>query len=241
MWTHIWMSFTSHTFTSLHLVHTLNQDFLKQRLWLGFLLVREFPHSGNPHMPRLPNLDFSGFPNSADSRFHGLAGSWLRVFTGSRPQELRRFKASDLHRFATLELRRFKASDLRKFATLELRRFQIPDLRKFATSGLRRFKIPENSFHEFHYTRRFEGDRFSWIPQQQSCNFFSIVPSIVKKRESGSSQLSLSPFILVGSTRPAAKKLKNLYLFAKNFSYHFHTFHRSRQRTQLWFGFIYLC
>jgi hypothetical protein len=164
MWTHTWMSFTSHTFTRLPLVHTPNPDFLRQRLWLGFLLVRESPHPGNLHIPRLSNSDFSGFPNSADSRFHDLAGSWFRVFTGSRPQELRRFKASDLHRFATLELHRFRAPDFRKFATLELRRFQIPDLRKFATSGLRSFKIPENSFHEFHYTWRLEGDRFSWIP-----------------------------------------------------------------------------
>jgi hypothetical protein len=27
------------------------------------------------------------------------------------------------------------------------------------------FDIPENSFHEFHKPRRFEGDRFSWTPQ----------------------------------------------------------------------------
>jgi hypothetical protein len=149
MWTHTWMFFTSHTFTSLPLVHTPNPDFLRQRLWLGFLLVRESPHSGNLHTPRLPNSNFSGFPNSVDSRFHGFADSWLQVFTGSRPQELRRSKASDLHRFATSELRRFK----------------IRDLRKFATSELRRLKSPENSFHKFHKTRRFEGDRFSWIPQ----------------------------------------------------------------------------
>jgi hypothetical protein len=144
------------------------------------LLVHESPHSGYLHTPRLPNSNFSGFPNSADSRFHGFADSWLRVFIGSRPQELCRSKASHLHRFATPELRRFKTPDLRKFVTSdlrrfkipnlrkfvtsELRRFKIPDLRKFATSELRRFKIPENSFHEFHNTRRFEGDKFSWIP-----------------------------------------------------------------------------
>jgi hypothetical protein len=157
MWTHTWMSFTSHTFTSLPLVHTPNLDFLRQRLWLGFLLVRESPHSGNLHISRLPNSNFSGFPNSADSWFHGFADSWLRVFTGLRLQELRRFKALDLHRFATLELRSFKIPDLRKFVTSELRRFKVPDLR--------RFKIPENSFQEFRRTRCFEGDRFSWIPQ----------------------------------------------------------------------------
>jgi hypothetical protein len=51
-----------------------------------------------------------------------------------------------------------RALDLRKFATLELRRFKIPDLR--------RSKILENSFHQFRNARRFEGDGFSWIPQQ---------------------------------------------------------------------------
>jgi hypothetical protein len=84
-----------------------------------------------------------------------------------------RFTTSGLHRFATLELRRLEIPDLRMFVTSELRRFKIPDLRKFATSELRRFKIPdlhrfeihENSFHEFHATRCFEGDKFSWIPQ----------------------------------------------------------------------------
>jgi hypothetical protein len=80
---------------------------------------------------------------------------------------------SGLREFATSKLRRFEIPDLRKFATSELRRFKILDLRKFATSGLCRFKIPdlrkfdvpENSFHEFHKPRRFEGDMFSSIPQ----------------------------------------------------------------------------
>jgi hypothetical protein len=85
----------------------------------------------------------------------------------------RKFMTSGLHRFTTLgashvqdsrssqvrdsELRKSRALDLHKFAISELHRFKIPDLH--------RFKIPENSFHEFRKTRRFEGDRFSWIPQ----------------------------------------------------------------------------
>jgi hypothetical protein len=67
--------------------------------------------------------------------------------------KLRRFEIPDLRTFATSELRRFEIPDLRTFATLELRRFKIPDLRKFY--------VPENSFHEFHKPRRFDGDRFS--------------------------------------------------------------------------------
>jgi hypothetical protein len=49
--------------------------------------------------------------------------------------------------------------------TLQLRRFKIPDLRELF--------VPENSFHELHKPWCFEGDRFSWIPQQtfMCCDF----------------------------------------------------------------------
>jgi hypothetical protein len=63
------------------------------------------------------------------------------------------FKIPDLRTFANSEVRRFEIPDLRTFATLQLHRFKIPDLRKF--------DVPENLFHEFHKSRRFEGDRFS--------------------------------------------------------------------------------
>jgi hypothetical protein len=94
--------------------------------------------------------------------FHRLPISWFR-----------RFVASGLHEFATLRLRRFMALGLHEFTTSRLRLFEIPDLRTFVTLRLRKFKIldlreffvPENIFHEFHEPRRFEGDRFSWIPQ----------------------------------------------------------------------------
>jgi hypothetical protein len=88
------------------------------------------------------------------------------------------FKILDLRTFTTSELRRFEIPDLRTFATSELRRFEIPDLRTFTTSELHRFKIPdlrkfdvpENSFHECHKPRPFEGDKFSWIRQQRVQN-----------------------------------------------------------------------
>jgi hypothetical protein len=84
-----------------------------------------------------------------------------------------RFMTLSLREFSTLKLRRFEILDLCMFATSGLSRFETPDLRMFATSELRRFKIPDlhefnvpkKSFHEFHKPRRFEGDRFSWIPQ----------------------------------------------------------------------------
>jgi hypothetical protein len=114
------MSSTSHTFTSLPLVHTLNPDFLRRHLWLCFLLVRESSRSGNLRAPWLPNLTFSRFPNFTDSRI-----SWLC-----------RFMASSLYEFATPKLRRFKIPDHRVLATPRLRRFKIPDI---ARSRLRDF------------------------------------------------------------------------------------------------------
>jgi hypothetical protein len=67
--------------------------------------------------------------------------------------ELRRFDIPEHCTFVTLRLRRSKILDLRTFATLRLRRSKIPDLREF--------RVPENSLHEFHKPRHFEGDRFS--------------------------------------------------------------------------------
>jgi hypothetical protein len=102
------------------------------------------------------------------SEFHDFAGSWRWVFTNSRLRSficsrfqiiacsrlwrLRRFKILDLHTFVTSELHGFKIPDLRTFATSELCRFKIPDLREFC--------VPENPLHEFHISRRFEGDKF---------------------------------------------------------------------------------
>jgi hypothetical protein len=113
--------------------------------------------------------------------FRRLPISWFCRFLTSGLHEfvtlkLRRFEIPDLREFATSKLRKFEIPNLRTFATSELRRFKILDLRESATSKLRRFKIPDlrkfdvpqNSFHEFHKPRRFEGDRFSWIPQQEA-------------------------------------------------------------------------
>jgi hypothetical protein len=166
------MSFTSHTFTSLPLVHTPNPDFLRRHLWLCFLLVHESPHSGI-----FVRRDFWTWP-LADSRILQTPDSWFHRFMTSGLYEfatskLRRFEIPGLRTFANSELRRLEIPDLRMSATSELRRFEIPNLRMPATSELRRFEIldlrtsdvPESSFHEFHKPRCFEGDRFSWIPQ----------------------------------------------------------------------------
>jgi hypothetical protein len=116
--------------------------FLRQQLWLCFLLVRESPRSRNLHAPWLPNSPSIIFPNFIDSR-----SSWLR-----------RFMALSLHEFATSRLRRFKILSHRAFATPRLREFGTPDHRAFATPrlresqtpDLREFFAPENLHHKFH-------------------------------------------------------------------------------------------
>jgi hypothetical protein len=143
VWTSTWMSFTSHTFTSLPLVHTPNPDFLRRRLWLGLLLIRESSHSESLHTSRLPNSNFGRLPNFADFRFRNFAGSWLRELRKSATSELHRFEIPDLCKFKIPELRGLKIPDLRRFKIPELRGSRASDLRKFATSELRRFKIPD--------------------------------------------------------------------------------------------------
>jgi hypothetical protein len=77
--------------------------------------------------------------------------------------------ATGLHEFATSRLRRFETPEHRTFTTLRLRMFMASGLHEFAISRLRRFEtmdhreffVPENTFHEFHEPRRFEGGRFS--------------------------------------------------------------------------------
>jgi hypothetical protein len=80
MWTHTRMSFSSHTFTSLPLVHTPNPNFLGRQLWLFFSLVREFPRS------RLPNQTSDRFPNFPSPEVRDFAGSRFQTFACSRLQ-----------------------------------------------------------------------------------------------------------------------------------------------------------
>jgi hypothetical protein len=114
MWTRTWMSFTSHTFTSLPLVHTPNPDFFRRRLWLCFLLIRESSDSGNLRAPWIPNSTCSRFPNFTDLRFRGFASSWLWVFTSSL---LRSFAGSRFQIFAHSRLWSFVGSRFQIFAS----------------------------------------------------------------------------------------------------------------------------
>jgi hypothetical protein len=140
MWTHTRMSFSTHTFTSLPLVHTLNPDFLGRQLWLCFSLVREFSVRDfrSSWLCRFEIPDFRMFMTSRLCRFKTPEN---RMFVTPR---LRRPKIPENHLFATLRLRKPKIPENRLFATLRLRRPKIPENRLFATPRLRRPKIPEN-------------------------------------------------------------------------------------------------
>jgi hypothetical protein len=107
MWTHTRMSFLSHIFTSLPLVHSLNPDFLGQ-LWLCFFSGSWIP----PRMTSEP--DSRQIPESAV-----LRSSWLCQF------EVPGFRV-----FMTPSLRRFKIPENRMFANLRLRRSKIPENRE---------------------------------------------------------------------------------------------------------------
>jgi hypothetical protein len=149
------MSFTSHTFTSLPLVHTLNPDFLRQQLWLCFLLVRESPRSGNLHVPWFPNSSSIRLPNFTDSWFHDFTGSWLRVFTSSR---FRGFAGSRPRIIARSRLQGFACSWLRVIARSRHQGFACSWLRVFTGSRFRGFAdsrlwITANSlFLKTHFT-----------------------------------------------------------------------------------------
>jgi hypothetical protein len=137
------MSFTSHIFTSLPLplVHTLNPDFLRWHLWLCFLLVREYPHSGNFHIPWLPNSSSIILPNFTDSR-----SSRLRGFVGSRFQaiarsRLRGFESSGFQIFASSRLRDFVSFRFQIFASSRLRDFMSFRFQIFASSLLLKIYI----------------------------------------------------------------------------------------------------
>jgi hypothetical protein len=175
MWTHTWMSFTSHTFTSMPLIHTSNPNFCGNIFglassWFASLLFIETFMRHNLRIWSLVDFRISQIPVPDLLRYVALG--------------LRRFKIPDLRRFATSGLRRFKiqifvgsrlqgfaGSRFQIFIDLRLRGFVgsrfliIADswLRGFAGSRFQIFAVfnhLENLFRETCQTRHFEGDRF---------------------------------------------------------------------------------
>jgi hypothetical protein len=122
MWTCTRMSFTSYTFTSLPLVHTLNPDFLGRRLWLCFSQVRESPRSRNLLPSCLPNLTSRRLPNFMISQVHGVGSSRIRDFGASSVRDSRSLHVRDFGGFAGSRFQIFAHSRLRSFASS---RFQI--------------------------------------------------------------------------------------------------------------------
>jgi hypothetical protein len=121
MWTHTRMSFSSHTFTSLPLVHTKPGLFGMTTLTL--LL------SGSWISPRTTSeLDFWQIPELAV-----LRSSWLC-----------QFEVPGFRMFATPSLRRFKIPENRMSANLRLRRSKIPEIACSRPRGFVGSQIPEN-------------------------------------------------------------------------------------------------
>jgi hypothetical protein len=147
MWIHTWVSFTSHTFTSLPLVHTPNPNFWGNvfnlaSCWFANLLFME---AFSRHNLRTITSEFDPqyISEFRRFRFQIFSGSWLQCFAGSRFQV---FADSRLQGFACSRFQIFADSRLRGFAGS---RFQIFTM----------FNNPESSFHEICQTRRFEGER----------------------------------------------------------------------------------
>jgi hypothetical protein len=167
------MSFSSNIFTNLPLVHTLNPDFLGQQLWLCFsagswMSSRVTPELGLRQIPELalasssiraclrvwlPNWVLDRFPNRPSPDVRSIASSRLRASARSWPHY---FTESRFPNFTHSRIRGFTGSRLPKIVN----------------------SLPlKNMSRELCQTYRFEGDGFSWIPQQPSLWFTSLTLS----------------------------------------------------------------
>jgi hypothetical protein len=128
-----------------------------------------------PEFRRLPIFVVSQVHDFGSLRVRDFEASQVR---DSRPSHVRDFVASQVQDYRPSHVRDFGASQVRDSRPSHVRDFgasQVRDSRsshvrdfrahRFKISDLRKFDVPENSFHEFHKPRCFEGDRFSWIPQ----------------------------------------------------------------------------
>jgi hypothetical protein len=131
VWTHTQMSFTSHTFTSLPLVHTLNPDFWDDNFdfascWFVNILIQEvFTHRDS----RTRSPTYSRISQIPEVR--GFAGSWLWVFTNS---QLQGRAGSRLRAIARSRLRDFESSGVQLTAHSWLRDFVNSRLQIFVSS-----------------------------------------------------------------------------------------------------------
>jgi hypothetical protein len=119
MWTHTWMSFSFHTFTSLPLVHTLNPNFLGWQLGLCFSPVREFPRSWLPNqtsdrsrISRLMKFVISPVRDSWKSRVRDSEASQVQ---DSRKSHVRDFEASQVQDSWKSHVRDSEASQVQDY------------------------------------------------------------------------------------------------------------------------------
>jgi hypothetical protein len=99
-------------------------------------------------------LEASQVQDSRSSHIRDFEASQVQY---SRPSHIRDFEASQVQDSRPSHIRDFEASQVQDSKSSHirkmLRRFKIPDLRELC--------VPENSLHEFHISRCFEGDKFS--------------------------------------------------------------------------------
>jgi hypothetical protein len=162
---------SSHTKPGL--IVTTSLTWFPTDLWISPLKKSSYAMTSELELQKI--LELCRFPISWFRRFvtpglHRFTTSWASQVQDSRSSQVRDSRLRRSSGFGSSQVRDFGASQVQDSRSSqvhdsELRRSRASDLHKFAISELHRFKIPENSFHEFRKTRRFEVDRFFWIPQ----------------------------------------------------------------------------
>jgi hypothetical protein len=122
MWTHTWTSFTSHTFTSLPLVHTSNPDFWGNvfdlvSYWFTSLLFIETLTCHNLRIWSSVDSRISQIPDFRISQIQDSRFSQVRDFRAlqvqdSRSSQVRDFRASQVQDSRSSQVRDFRASQV---------------------------------------------------------------------------------------------------------------------------------
>jgi hypothetical protein len=142
MWTCTWMSFTSHTFTSLFTHQT-------RTFWRNVFDLASY---------WFMNLSFMEIFTRHDSRIWTSVDSRISQILDSRVSQVRDFRASQVWDSRVSQVRDFRASQVQDSRVSQVRDFRASQIQDSRSSQVGDF--PENSFHDFRQTRRFEGDRF---------------------------------------------------------------------------------
>jgi hypothetical protein len=139
-----------------------------------------------PEFCRLPISWFCRFMTSGASQVQDFRSSQVRNFGASQVRDSGSLQVQDSWASRAQDSRSSQVQDSWASQVLS---FRSPQVRDFGASQVQdsrfhRFEIPENLFHEFHKSRRFEGDGFSWIPQHCWSEVLKIKSSKEQKRKS---------------------------------------------------------